>query len=290
MKLASMTARQPHLLRALHTLALRPGHTEVADGLLQDLAGMTVLVAGKFTNDRTADGLLEASYLTLGCVSLGISLAEIHHDRESELSFLLHHGAEQVFQMGFRHIRELAGLPCQAMTSDFDKDPYIQQRNIKSLFSELCRADPNESWHGDEIFMKDRAIRLENKNMIDCAKWLRKNHFSGPVIEADLDASAVISIAVMFSILPDSYIVARTGQKEIENLIRRTRKTIPDFQANWTAFLNRVPLEYQRILQTRMDEYKNTLIRKILSKTSIKTLVTEIQSYHAGLEQDVEYD
>jgi hypothetical protein len=290
MKLAGITTRAPHLVRALETLAQRAEYALAADKLLPELAGITVLVARKFTNDRTADGLLDAYYLTIGCISLAISQANIPHDAESELAFLLHHGAEQVFQTGFRHIKELAGLPCQAMTSNFDSAPFVQQRNVKALFSELCRADPNSTWTGDDLYRNALRSRRENQSMIDCAKWLRKNHYAGAVQDADLDANAVISIAVIFAITGDGRIVARTRQKEIENLIRRAREMKPDIEAGWNIFLEKVPPEYRPILRTRMDEYKHTLIKKILSKTSIKTIVTEIQNFHAGMEQEVDYD
>lgn len=288
MKLASIETRQPHLVRVLETLALSPG--EAAETLLHELAGITVLVARKFTNDRTADGLLEAFYLTTGCVSLGISLANIPDSDESRLAFLLHHGAEQVFQAGFRHIKELAGLPCYTLVADFDHDPYIQQRNIKALFSELCHADPNSDWTGDDSYRNELLARRENQNIVECAKWLRKHHCAGAIKDIDLDANAVIAIAIIFAILGDGRIVARTGQKEIENLIRRARETPPDIEAGWRKLLDKVPPEYQPVLRSHMDEYKNTIVKKILSKTKIKTVVTEIQDCYAGTEQDVDYD
>ncbi|MCX7193110.1 MAG: hypothetical protein NTY60_05725, partial [Proteobacteria bacterium] len=254
MTLANITTRRPHLVRALETLARNQKPS--ADNLLEELAGITVLVAQKFTNDRTADGLLDAFYLTIGCTSLGISLANIPHDDEAELAFLLHHGAEQVFQAGFRHIKALAALPCQTMLSDFDNDPYIQQRNIKALFNELCRAEPDSAWTGDDLYNNELRSRHENQNTIDCAKWLRKSHYAGAVKDADLDANAVISIAVIFAITGDGRIVARTRQKEIENLIRRAREMKPDIEAGWNVLLKKIPPEYQPILRQRMDEYK----------------------------------
>jgi len=111
MTLATYTTRSANLLSALETLAQREQHDEAAHHLLHELAGITVLVARKFTNDRTADGLLEAFYLTIGCVSLGISRAGIPHDAETELSFLLQQGAEKAFQAGFRLVKELSSLP-----------------------------------------------------------------------------------------------------------------------------------------------------------------------------------
>jgi hypothetical protein len=287
MKLATHTTRAPHLVRALETLAQRTIHAEVAQTLLHELAGITVLVAGKFTNNRTADGLLEAFYLTTGCVSLGMSQAS--DSDESGLSLLLHHGAEYVFQMGFRHIKELSSLPAQTMLSEFDSDPYVQQRNIKALFLELCRADPSSAWTGDDAYRKELLIRQENQDIIECAKWLRKNHFSGAVKDVDLDADAVIAIAVIFAISGDGRIVARTGQKEIESLIKNVRETQPDVEAGWLQLLNKIPAQYQQLMRARMNEYKNTIVKKILSKTKNEKIITEIQNCYAGTEQDVDY-
>lgn len=286
MKLTSHTPRIPHVVQALEALTLRPDHSEAADILLHELAGITVLVAGKFTNDRTADGLLDAFYLTIGCVSLGISL----NSDESPLSFLQQHGAEHVFQMGFRHIKELSSLPAQTLIADFDNDPYIQQRNIKALFAEICRADPNSSWTGDEAYKKELLIRRENQDIVACAKWLRKNHYAGAIVDSDLDASAVIAIAVIFAILNDCRIVARCGQKDIEDLIRRAREIKPDVEVGWQALLKKSPPEYQSLLRVRMDEFKKSIVKKILSKTKTEKIITEIQNCYAGAEQDVDYD
>lgn len=290
MKLANLTARLPRLVRAIETLAQRDDPADAAHQLLHELAGITVLVARRFTNDRTADGILEAFYLTTGCISLGLSQADIPHDPASELSFLLHHGAEHVFQAGFRHVRELAGLPGYTLVSDFDIDPVIQQRNIKALFTELCRADPAAEWTGDESFRRELLIRRENQSIIDCAKWLRKKHYAGAIRSKEMDAGAVIDIAVIFAILGDGRIVARTGQSEIENLIRRARETQPDVEAGWNALLASVPPDYQTILRASMDKLRATLIRKILSKTAIKAVIIHIQRNFAGDEQEVEYD
>lgn len=289
MQLAHITTRPPHLVQALEALAQRADHQEAAQALIHELSGITVLVAKKFTNDRMADGLLEAFYLTVGCISLGISQANIPEDSESKLSFLLHHGAEYVFQMGFRHIKELSGLPYHAFVSDFDSDPFVRQLNVKALFSEICRADPNSAWVGDDVYKKEWLDRKSNQSIVDCAKWLRKKHYAGPVKDADLDANAVIAIAVIFAILGDGRIVARTGQKEIESLIRRARETRPDIEAGWNEWLKNIPPEYQLMLRERMNEYRGTIVRKILSKTSIKAVVTEMQNYYAGDELDVDY-
>lgn len=290
MRIESHTARPPNLVRAIEELSLHADQEKKSQSLLHELAGITVLVARKFTNDRTADGLLEAYYLTTGCVSLGIAQADITHDGNSELAFLLDNGAEQVFQKGFRYIRELAGLPPHTMVADFDSDPVIQQRNIKALFLELCRAETNTAWTGDERFKNELAIRRENQDIIECAKWLRKNHWAGPIRDPDLDASAVIGIAVIFAITGDGRIHARIGQRDIEQLIRKVREKKPDIDEGWHQLLKAAPPMYQPILRMRMDEFKNTIVKKILSRTAIKTVVTEIQNCYAGVEQDVEYD
>lgn len=290
MKIASHSTRTPHLVRALDALAQRAHHGQVTETLAHELSGITVLVARKFTNDRTADGLLEAFYLTTGCVSLGLALADIPHESGAELSFLLQHGAEQIFQMGFRHIKALSTLPCYTVISDFDNDPYVQQRNIKALFYELCRIEPDSNWIGDEDYKRQLSIRRENQKIVECAKWLRKHHCKGRIVDADLDASAVISIAVIFAIMGDGRIMARTGHKDIENLITSARKTPPDIEASWLALLKKIPPEYHAILSARIDEYRDTIIKKILSKTAVKAVIKAIQQGYAGVEQDVDYD
>jgi len=39
-----------------------------------------------------------------------------------------------------------------------------------------------------------------------------------------------------------------------------------------------------------MEEYRDTIVKKILSKTGIKSVITEIQNSYAGSELDVDYD
>lgn len=290
MKLAHITARPPHLVHALEALAKRADYREEARTLLDELSGITVLVARKFTNERTADGLLDAFHLTLGCISLGISRADIAEDGDAQLTFLLQHGAEYVFQMGFRHIRELSGLPYTAFVSDFDNDPYIQQRDIKVLFAEICRADPVAPWKGDDVYRRELQDRQHNQRIVACAKWLRQKNFSGPVRDPDMDANAVISIAVIFAIAGDGPIVARARQRDLETLVRGVRKTAPDIEAGWNALLKKVPPQYHPILRERIDEYRNTIIRKILSKTKIKTVITELLNFYGCSELETDYD
>jgi hypothetical protein len=289
MNITLHTARSPQLVQALEALALRADSQEVAVTLFHELSGITVLVAKKFTNDRTADGMLEAFHLTVGCISLGISQAGVADSNESKLSFLLQHGAEYVFQMGFRHIKELSALPYVAYVSDFDNDAFIQQRNLKAIFMEICSADPASTWKGDAVYQNELLDRKRNQKIIDCAKWLRKNNSNGPVKDSELDANAVISIAVIFAISGDGRIVARTGQREIENLINRARESQPDVEANWNDFLKKIPPEFQPLLRERMEELKGTIVKKILGKTRIKTVLTELQDQYAGNEQDIDY-
>lgn len=289
MNIASYTARPPQLVRALEALAQRADNREVAAALFHELSGITVLVAKKFTNDRTADGMLEAFHLTVGCVSLGISQAGIADSNESSLSFLLQHGAEYVFQMGFRHIKELSALPYVAYISDFDNDAFVQQRNLKAIFLEICSADPFSTWQGEVVYQNEIQDRKRNQRLIDCAKWLRKHNSEGPVKDSELDANAVISIAVIFAISGDGSIVARIRQREIENLIERTRETRPDIETSWNVFLKKIPPEFQSILRERMDDLRNTIVKKIFGKTRIKTVLTEVQDHYAGSEQDIDY-
>jgi len=289
MNITIHTARPPQLVQALEALALRADNQDAAAALFHELSGITVLVAKKFTNDRTADGMLEAFHLTVGCISLAISQAGIADSNEAKLSFLLQHGAEYVFQMGFRHIKELSALPYAAYVSDFDNDAFIQQRNLKAVFMEICSADPASTWSGDAVYQNELLDRQRNQKIIGCAKWLRKNNSVGPVKDAELDANAVISLAVIFAISGDGRIVARTGQRGIENLINRVRESRPDVEANWNDFLKKIPPEFQPLLRERMEELRGTIVKKILGKTRIKTVLTELQDHYAGSEQDIDY-
>jgi hypothetical protein len=290
MQLAHITARLPHLVHALEALEKRADNREEAQILLDELSGITVLVARKFTNERTTDGLLDAFHLTVGCISLGISQANIPQDGDAQLAFLLHHGAEYVFQMGFRHIKELSGLPYNAFVSDFDNDPYIQQRDIKVLFTEICRADPAATWKGDDVYRHELQDRQNNQRIVACAKWLRQKNFAGPVRDPDLDANAVVAIAVIFAIAGDGPIVARAGQRDLETLVQGVRKTAPDIEVGWNALLKKTPSQFHPILRERMDEYRNTIVKKIQSRTGIKAVITELLNFYGCSELVVDYD
>lgn len=289
MQITHFESRPPQLVQALEALAQRADSREATEALFDELCGITVLVAKKFTNDRTADGIQEAFQLTIGCISLGISQASLPPGKDAKLAFLLQHGAEYVFQMGFRHIKELSALPYVAFVSDFDNDPFIQQRNLKAIFMEICSADPSSTWNGDTVFANELLDRRRNQKLIDCAKWLRKNNAEGPVKDSELDANAAIAIAIIFAIAGDGRIVARTSQSAIESLINYTREVQPDVEAGWERLLKKIPPEHQPILRERMEELRGTIIKKIYSRTKIKTVLTELQDFYAGNEQDIEY-
>jgi hypothetical protein len=139
------------------------------------------------------------------------------------------------------------------------------------------------------VYQNELQDRKRNQKVINCAKWLRKQNSAGSVRDAELDANAVISVAVIFAISGDGRIVARTGQREIESLINRTRESPPDVETNWNGFLNKIPPEFQPLLRERMEELRGSIVKKILSKTRIKTVLTEFQDHYAGSEQDIDY-
>jgi hypothetical protein len=290
MQLAHITSRAPHLVQALESLAKQKDNSEDAQILLDELSGITLLVAKRFTNERTPEGLLDAFHLTVGCISLGISQADISEEIDAQLTFLLHHGAEYVFQMGFRHIKKLSALPYTPFVSEFDKDPYIQQRDIKMLFIEMCRADPDASWHGDDEYQREFQFRQKNQHIVACAKFLRQKHYAYPINDPDLDANAVIAIAVIFAIAGDGPIVARIRQRDIETLVYGVRAIPLDIEAGWNALLKKVPAQFHAILRERMDQFRGTIVKKIMSKIKVKAIITELQDFYACSEMEVDFE
>jgi len=79
------------------------------------------------------------------------------------------------------------------------------------------------------------------------------------------------------------------GTEGIENLINRARKSQPDVEANWNEFLKKITPKFQPLLRERMDDLRGTIVKKILGKTRIKTVLTELQDQYAGSEQDIDY-
>jgi hypothetical protein len=287
--ITSYTARTPQLVQALEALGQRADNQQAASILFDELCGITALVAKKFTNDRTAEGIHEAFHLTVGCISLAISQADIADTGEAKLTFLLQHGAEYVFQMGFRHMKELSALPYTAYVSDFDNDPFVQQRNLKAIFMEICSADPASSWSGDAVFQNEMVDRQRNQQFIDCGKWLRKHNAAGVVRDSEMDASAAMTVAVLFALYGDGRIVARTAQRNLENLIAHIRDTKPDVDASWNTFLKKIPPEYQPLLRERMEQLRGTIVKKLYGRSKAKTLLTELQDQYIGSEQDIDY-
>ena len=136
---ALVVEQVPLLVRAMRKLP-QMGQDDDAEVLAEELAGITAMVAEKFTNDRTAEGIQRALLLTVGVVSMGLEQEaaqaaaqdsayddlfadEDDEDDEEEeadlppdsaaLVWLIEHGAEQAFQTGFRSGRAPRGLRCR---------------------------------------------------------------------------------------------------------------------------------------------------------------------------------
>lgn len=282
----------PHLVRALKALSLRDDHQHAAQDLIHELSGITAMVAQRFTNDRTAEGLQEAFRLTIGCVSLGLSEEKSGDGSDDAIDYLILHGAEQAFQTGFRLIRELDKLPADAMLFDFEKDQAAQQARQKLLFKKICMADPTRNWAGHQLCETERKLRQTNQKIVDCAKWLRQHHYAGPVKEADLDAEGVIAVAIIFAIEGGGKIVARAGQKDFESLIKTVRQNNVEFESAWADFLSAIPAAHRPIIQERIAIYcdtRHSLFKKIRAKANMSTLFKEFLKY-AGDALEVDYD
>ncbi len=258
--------------------------------LADELAGITAMVAEKFTNDRTAEGIQRAMLLTVGGVSLGLDQLLMHDGDLAALDFLIEHGAEHAFQAGFRMVRELAQMPEDTLVGEYDSDPVYAQRRLKELFVELCSADPGANWNGLERYQRQLNQRREVQAIVRCASWLRRHHVEGPITDADLNAEGVIALAVIFAIEGGGRIVARTGQKEFERLVASVRKNKPDYEAGWAELLAKVPVQHHPVLLERIANYREhcTVITKMRSRTALKTLFAELENY-AGSELDADY-
>ncbi len=287
----------PYLVRAIRALGMRDNHTEDAEELAHDLSAITTMVAAKFTNNRTAEGVLEALRLTLGCISLGLSHAHLHDDDAAAANLLIEHGAERVFQQGYRLIKELSALPDVAMFTAYDKSPQEQERRLKNTFFQFCNVDPNDFWLGHKQFQREWDSRSKVLSTLNCAKWLRKHHEDGPVREVDMDAEGVIAIALIFAIQGGGKIIAKAGQKSLESLLAKLRKQTPDIEQSWSEFLNKLPLEFQPVLHERLVHMRSSaIISHILalsgkarpSKAKLAELFQELQN-HGGNEIEVDY-
>lgn len=279
----------PRLVRAIKLLPGDP-RPDAALSLADELTGITAMVAEKFTNERTADGIQKALYLTVGCVSLGLEQA-LHHDGDdAALDFLVEHGAEHAFQIGFRLIKELSQLPEDALVGEYDQDPVYLARRLRELFVDICQADPNQNWSGFEKYAVQLQQRKQVQAVVRLASWLRRHHDNGPVSDADLNAEGVIALAIIFAVEGGGRIMARTGQKEFERFVRSVRKNKPDFEEGWAALLAKVPVQHHPVLEERLAIYRRggTIVHKILTRTSMKKLFEELENY-AGSELDADY-
>jgi hypothetical protein len=286
---ALVVEQLPRLVRAIQCLAQREADDE-AVMLADELAGITAMVAEKFTNDRTAEGIQRAYYLTVGCVSLGLEHALSHEGDEAALDFLIEHGAEHAFQAGFRLIRELAQLPEDTLVGEYDTDPVYVQRRLKDLFVDICSADPSRIWSGLDKYQAQLKRRKAVQAIVRAAGWLRRHHYQGPINEADLNAEGVIALAIIFAIEGGGRIVARSGQKEFQRLVGEVRKNKPDYEAGWAELLAKVPAQHQAVIAERIEAYRThcTVIQKIRTRTAMKTLFAELENY-AGSELEADY-
>ena len=288
---AIVIEKLPRLIRAIRLI---PQHADAdeAAGLADELAGITAMVAEKFTNDRTAEGIQRAQLLTIGCVSLGLEHLVETDDEQGDLDaldVLLGEGAEFVFQQGFRLIRDLAALPEDTLIGEFDNDPVYSARRLKELFVDICTADPGETWSGYERYLGQLKQRQDVQAVVRAAQWLRRHHWEGPVKDPDLNAEGVIALAIIFGIEGGGRVVARTGQKEFERFVQTVRKAKPDFDAGWAALLEKIPAPHQAIIADRIQSYRNSiLLQNVAGKVPLKELFVELENY-AGSEIDAEY-
>jgi hypothetical protein len=294
---AIVIEQPPRLVRAIRLLPQNASPDEAA-ALADELAGITAMVAEKFTNDRTAEGIARAQLLAVGGVSLGLEhmvreegpeVADRPEGDALALDILVGDGAELVFQQGFRLIRELAALPEDSLVGEYDTDPVYSQRRLKELFVDICTAEPGESWSGYERYLGQLRQRQDVQTIVDAGRWLRRNHWEGAVKDPDLNAEGVIALAIVFGIEGGGRIVARCGQKEFERFVQTVRKTKPDYDAGWAALLERIPAPHKQIVAERIDSYRNsTLIQNIGGKMPLAQLFVELENF-AGSEIDPEY-
>lgn len=288
---AIVIERLPRLIRAIRLIPQHANADEAA-GLADELSGITAMVAEKFTNDRTAEGIQRALLLAVGGVSLGLEHLVETDDEQGDLDaldLLLGEGAEYVFQQGFRLIRELAALPEDTLIGEYDNDPVYSARRLKELFVDICTADPGETWSGYERYLGQLKQRQEVQGVVRAAQWLRRHHWEGGVKDPDLNAEGVIALAIIFGIEGGGRIVARTGQKEFERFVQAVRKGKPDFEAGWAALLENIPAPHRAIVADRIDAYRHsTLLQNIAGKVPMKQLFVELENY-AGSEIDAEY-
>jgi hypothetical protein len=290
---AIVIEKPPRLVRAIRLIPAKASHEQAA-GLADELSGITAMVAEKFTNDRTAEGIQRAQLLTIGGVSLGLEhLLEDEPDDtvgdEAAIGILVSEGAELVFQQGFRLIKELSAMPEDTLVGEYDTDPVYAQRRLKELFVDLCTADPGETWTGWPRYLGQLEQRQQVQAIVRAAQWLRRHHWEGPIKDPDINAEGVIALAIVFGIDGSGRIVARTGQKAFERFVQSVRKAKPDFGVGWTALLGAIPAPHKAIVAERIESYRHgPLFQNIAGRTALKQLVVELENF-AGSELDPEY-
>jgi len=286
---ALVIERLPRLTRAIQQLASHPDD-DAAYALADELTGITAMVAEKFTNDRTAEGIQKALLLTVGGVSLGLDHALGDDTDLAALEYLIEHGAEHAFQQGFRLVKELSAMPQDALVGEYDTDPLYAARRLRDLFVELCQTDPNQNWNGMERYQVMLKQRKEVQAVVRLANWLRRHNSEGAVSDTDLNAEGVIALAVIFAVEGGGRIVARTGQKEFERFVKAVRKNKPDFEQGWAELLAVVPAQHHPVLVERIDSYRRScsVLQNIPGRTAMKTLFAELENY-AGSELDADY-
>jgi hypothetical protein len=279
----------PRLVRAIKLL---PGdeRPEAAVILADELTGITAMVAEKFTNDRTADGIQRALQLTVGGVSLGLEQVLTVDSDTAALDFLIDNGAEAAFQAGFRQVKDLSQMPEDSLVGEYDQDPVYTQRRLRDLFVEICLADPNQNWSGPERFQAQLKQRKEVQAIVRLAGWLRRHHEGGAITETDLNAEGVIALAIIFAVEGGGRIIARAGQKEFERFVKSVRKAKPDFEQGWAALVAKVPVQHHAVLLDRISVYRSncTVLQHIPGRTAMKTLFAELENY-AGSELEADY-
>jgi hypothetical protein len=279
----------PRLVRAIKLL---PGdeRPDAAVILADELTGITAMVAEKFTNDRTADGIQRALQLTVGGVSLGLEQVLTVDSDTAALDFLIDNGAEAAFQAGFRQVKDLSQMPEDSLVGEYDQDPVYTQRRLRDLFVEICLADPNQNWSGPERFQAQLKQRKEVQAIVRLAGWLRRHHEGGAITETDLNAEGVIALAIIFAVEGGGRIIARAGQKEFERFVKSVRKAKPDFEAGWAALVAKVPVQHHAVLLDRISVYRSncTVLQHIPGRTAMKTLFAELENY-AGSELEADY-
>ena len=283
---AIVIEKLPRLVRAIKLLPTEATPDEAAV-LADELSGITAMVAEKFTNDRTAEGIQRALLLTVGGVSLGLEHMLDTEDDLDALDLLIEEGPELVFQQGFRLVKDLSALPEDSLVGEYDLDPVYAQRRLKELFVDLCTADPGESWSGYERYIGQLKQRQGVQAIVRAAQWIRRHHYEGPINDPDLNAEGVIALAIIFAVEGGGRITARTGQKEFERLVKSVRKNDPDFEAGWAALMEKIPAQHQPIIAERIATYREhcTVLQHIKTKASMKQLFTELENY-AGSELD----